>query len=116
MSYISITHPGIARGPHEHVYQTDIFGFIGPSEFRLYLWDNRNKSVSFMTRQTVIAGEKNPVRVIIPPGVVHAYKNIGNESGMVVNYPNQLFAGHGKKEKVDEIRHESDPASIFILD
>ena len=31
MSYISVTHPDIARGPHEHVEQSDLFGFIGPS-------------------------------------------------------------------------------------
>ncbi len=116
MSYISLTNPGIARGPHEHAAQADVFGFIGPSTFKLYLWDNRKGSRTYMTKQIIEAGEKNPLRVVIPHGVVHAYKNIGSEPGMVVNYPNQLFAGKGKKEKVDEIRHESDPNSIFRLD
>jgi dTDP-4-dehydrorhamnose 3,5-epimerase len=32
---------------------------------------------------------------------------------MVLNFPNRLYAGEGKKEPVDEIRHEVDPASIF---
>ncbi len=27
MSYVSITEPGVARGPHEHFEQTDIFVF-----------------------------------------------------------------------------------------
>ena len=35
---------------------------------------------------------------------------------MVVNLPNRLYAGQGKKEPVDEIRHEADPQSIFVLD
>ncbi|MCK5077124.1 MAG: dTDP-4-dehydrorhamnose 3,5-epimerase family protein, partial [Calditrichia bacterium] len=39
MSYISETKPDVARGPHEHADQTDYFCFIGPSTFRLYLWD-----------------------------------------------------------------------------
>jgi dTDP-4-dehydrorhamnose 3,5-epimerase len=35
---------------------------------------------------------------------------------MVVNFPNRLFAGWGKKEPVDEVRHEDDPNSPFQLD
>ncbi|HEY6009808.1 MAG TPA: dTDP-4-dehydrorhamnose 3,5-epimerase, partial [Geobacteraceae bacterium] len=37
MAYISMTQPGVARGPHEHVDQTDYFCFIGPSNFKVYL-------------------------------------------------------------------------------
>jgi dTDP-4-dehydrorhamnose 3,5-epimerase len=53
--------------------------------------------------------------VVVPAGVVHAYKNIGDVPGMVFNAPNRLFAGEGRKEPVDEIRHESDPDSPFVL-
>jgi dTDP-4-dehydrorhamnose 3,5-epimerase len=116
MGYISMSHPGIARGPHEHVDQADYFAFIGPSNFKIYLWDNRKDSPTFMTRQVLHAGEDAPRTVIIPAGVVHAYKNVGGKLGMVVNLPNRLFAGPGKKEKVDEIRHERDPNSIFVID
>ncbi len=116
MSYISVTNPGIARGPHEHVAQADMFGFLGPSDFKLYLWDNRPDSSTYRNRSVMIVGESNPVTVVVPPGVVHAYKNIGVGQGMVLNYPNQLFAGKGRKEKVDEVRHESNPNSIFKLD
>lgn len=116
MGYISMTQPDVARGPHEHVDQTDSFGFIGPSNFKIYLWDNRKGSPTFMTRQVVFAGEDSPKSVVIPPGVVHAYKNVGGKQGMVVNFPNRLFAGKGKKEKVDEIRHEDDSNTIYRLD
>ena len=77
MSYISVTHPGIARGPHEHVDQADMFAFIGPSNFKVYLWDTRKNSPTFQSRFVFIAGEDAPKSVIIPPGVVHAYKNVG---------------------------------------
>jgi dTDP-4-dehydrorhamnose 3,5-epimerase len=116
MSYISMTEAGIARGPHEHVAQTDLFGFLGPSNFKVYLWDNRKNSPTYMYRQVVEVGEKHPAAVLVPPGVVHAYKNVGSILGMVTNYPNQLFAGKGRKEPVDEIRHENDPNTIFKLD
>ena len=116
MGYISMTDPDVARGPHEHKDQADYFCFIGPSNFKIYLWDNRRQSPTYMTKQVVFGGEDSPCSVIIPPGVVHAYRNAGGKPGMVVNCPNRLFAGRGKKEPVDEIRHEADPKTIFQLD
>jgi dTDP-4-dehydrorhamnose 3,5-epimerase len=116
MAYVSMTQPNVARGPHEHVDQADVFGFLGPSNFKIYLWDNRKGSPTYMTKQVLLAGEDAPKSILIPAGVVHAYKNVGGKPGMVVNCPNRLFAGKGKKEAVDEIRHEADPNTIFQMD
>jgi dTDP-4-dehydrorhamnose 3,5-epimerase len=107
MSYVSYTEPGVGRGPHEHKEQTDIFAFIGPGNFKLYLYDNRSSSRTYRKKKVLVAGSKNPVLVIIPPGVVHGYKNISsNERGMVINYPNRLYRGWEEKDETDEIRHE----------
>ena len=84
MGYVSMTASGVTRGPHEHADQADCFAFLGPSNFKIFLWDNRTSSPTYMTRQ-----------------------------GMVLNFPNRLYAGEGKKNPVDEIRHEIDAASIF---
>jgi dTDP-4-dehydrorhamnose 3,5-epimerase len=116
MGYVSVTLPDIARGPHEHVAQADYFAFIGPSNFKVFLWDNRKNSPTYMVRQIIYAGQDAPRTVIIPPGVVHAYKNVGVTPGMVINLPNALFAGKGKREPVDEVRHENDPNTTFRLD
>lgn len=115
MSYVSMTHPGVVRGPHEHVDQADYFCFIGPSTFRLYLWDNRPKSATHGEKYSVDTGEDNPLAVIVPKGVVHAYKNIGSTAGIVYNAPNRLYAGPDRKETVDEIRHEEETSSLFKL-
>jgi len=116
MSYISMTLPGVTRGPHEHLEQTDYFCFLGPSNFKLVLWDNRKESSTYMNKMVLFVGEDNPKAVIIPPRVVHAYKNVGGKPGIVLNFPNKLYAGWGKKEKVDEVRYEGDPNSIFKVD
>jgi len=116
MCYISLTFPGIVRGPHEHLEQTDYFCFVGPSTFKLVLWDNRKKSPTYKNKMTLNIAEDDPRIVIVPPGIVHAYKNIGDKPGLVVNLPNRLYAGWGKIEKVDEIRYENDPKSPFKLD
>jgi len=115
MSYVSETLPGVTRGPHEHVKQTDYFCFLGPSTFRLVLWDNRPNFPSYWFRQELLVGEENPCVVIVPEGVVHAYRNVGNEAGWVINCPNRLYAGSGRKEPVDEIRHEADPSTPFRM-
>jgi dTDP-4-dehydrorhamnose 3,5-epimerase len=103
MGYISVTHPGIARGPHEHRDQTDLFCFLD-GEYELRLWENRTDQPAWTG--SFLVGKANPVAVIVPPGVVHGYKNVGFTDAFVLNFPNQLYAGTGKTEPVDEIRHE----------
>jgi dTDP-4-dehydrorhamnose 3,5-epimerase len=115
MSYISMTYPGITRGPHEHLEQTDYFCFLD-STFKLILWDNRKRSATYKNKMSLNIGENEYKIVIVPPGIVHAYKNTGNKPGFVINLPNKLYAGIGKKEKVDEIRYENTPDSPFKMD
>ena len=116
MAYTSATNPGVVRGPHEHVDQADFFCFIGPSSFKMRLWDNRRQSATYNNVMTLIVGEENPKSVLVPKGVVHAYQNIGPSAGIVVNCPNRLYMGEGKRETVDEIRHEDDPQTIYRMD
>lgn len=116
MAYVSMTHPGTARGPHEHREQTDVFVFMGPSTFRITLWDARPASPTHGERMVFEAGEGWPARVVVPPGVVHAYQNVGDGDGLVLNFPDRLYAGEGRREPVDEIRWEDDPSGRFRLD
>ena len=116
MSYISYTHPGVQRGPHEHVDQADLFCFIGPSTFKMRMWDNRPDSPTYNHRMTLLVGQDNPMAVVVPKGVVHGYKNVGDTEGMVINCPNRLYMGQGKKDPIDEIRHEDDPDTIYRME
>jgi dTDP-4-dehydrorhamnose 3,5-epimerase len=116
MCYISATEPGVARGPHEHVDQADYFTFIGPSNFKMYLWDNRPTSKTYGNVETRVVGADSPMGLVVPVGVVHAYKNVGAELGIVLNAANRLYKGWDRKEPVDEIRHEDVAESPFRLD
>lgn len=113
MAYLSETLPGQTRGPHEHLQQTDSFCFFGLPVFHLYLWDNRPESASYLCHEIAIL--RRPTAVVIPPGIVHAYRNVGEIPGLVVNCPNRLYRGEGKRDPVDEVRHEDDPRSVFRL-
>ena len=116
MTYISSTDPGTTRGPHEHADQADLFCFIGPSSFKLRMWDNRINSDTYKNVMTVVVGENNPKSVIVPAGVVHAYQNVGEVQGIVINCPNRLYMGEGKRQEIDEIRHEDDPDTVFRME
>src|SRR5689334_19306013 len=83
MAYISTTLPGVARGPHEHVDQADCFCFIGPSNFLMAVWDNRPKSPTYRNQESKVVGADQPMLIIVPPGVVHGYKNVGDVPGLV---------------------------------
>ncbi len=113
MSYISMTGPGLARGPHEHREQTDCFCLIG--RFKLYFWDNRKASATYQEKK-IIDTTETPTIAIVPPGIVHAYKNISNSDGLVINLPDRLYRGWGKTEAVDEIRYEDDLSSPFRIE
>ena len=115
MAYLSESLPGVTRGPHEHVDQTDCFCFLGPGNFKVVMWDNRPHSPSYRATSSDVVGRDKPMLVVIPPGVVHAYTNLSPTPGLVFNSPNRLYKGPGRKEAVDEVRHEDDPNTPFHL-
>ena len=115
MAYVSLTHPGVARGPHAHRDQTDLFVFVD-GQFELYLWDARPSSPSCGVRQVLSVGRSRPASVVVPPGVVHGYRNVGPEDALIVNCPDRLYAGRNRSEPVDEIRYEDDPDSPYRME
>ncbi len=115
MSYVSLTRSGTARGPHEHVYQSDFFVFLGPGTFELHLWDRRKDSSTYQKYEKITAGVDEPKSVLVPPGVVHGYKCVSKEDGLSINLPDKLYKGIGKQEEVDEIRWEEDPDSPYKI-
>ncbi len=114
MEYISQTQPGIVRGPHEHVNQSDYFVFLA-GDFRVYLWDNRLGAKNYRQLETIDAGEKSPCAVLVPSGVVHAYKCVSSAPGLVINMPDKLYRGEQCKGEIDEIRWESQADSPFKI-
>ena len=115
MSYVSVTKPGVIRGPHEHKEQSDAFVFVGPGNFQLHLWDGRSGSPTKGEYFKLEVGAGDPVMIIVPPGVVHGYKCVGPADGWCVNLPDKLYRGEGKSEEADEVRWENDPEGKYKI-
>lgn len=115
MGYVSVTKPGAVRGPHEHIKQFDCFIFLGPGNFKLYLWDRRERNATYGEHIKIEVGAKNPVMVIVPPGVVHGYKCVGDQDAWCFNLSDRLYKGEGKKEEPDEIRWEEQADSSYKI-
>ena len=111
MGYMSYTKPNVARGPHCHVHQSDKFYFFD-GDYELHLWIPLDQKHYHYTSRV---GEKNPISVIVPPGVVHGYCNVGAKLAFVLNFPDKLYKGENKLEPVDEIRYENDPNALFKM-
>jgi len=115
MGYVSLTKPGVIRGPHEHAFQSDVFVFLGPGDFELHLWDRRAGSLTYGESERILVGEDNPMLVVVPPGVVHGYKCISETAALCLNFPDKLYKGEGKREEVDEIRWEKEVDSPYKI-
>lgn len=115
MACSSWSRIGVVRGPHQHVAQDDYFTFAGPSNFTVYLWDDRPGAAKAAKGWFICTGEQAPAHVYVPRGVVHAYRNTGGVTGLVVTATSLLFKGEGRRDPVDEIRHELDPLSPYQL-
>ncbi len=114
MACCSWSHPGVTRGPHQHVGQDDYFTFAGPSNFTVYLWDDRPGAAGATKGWFINTGDQAPTRIHVPRGVVHAYRNVGTAFGLVVTVTSLLFKGKHRRDPVDEIRHELNPQSPYI--
>jgi len=135
MMYLSWTMAGVARGLHLHAgrhykpstedprlidqvapdAQSDYFLFNGPGNFRVVIFDARTQSPTFKHLMDFVVGEDNPALVIVPPGTWHGYMAL-ERCGMVINCPDQLYAGPGRKLPVDEERIHPRTQNLFHFD
>ena len=88
--YLSVAYPGVVKGWHYHKLQTDYFTVV-KAMLKVVLYDRREGSPTHGEINEFFMGEKNPILISIPPGVVHGVKAIGGEAGYLVNCPNKTY-------------------------
>ncbi len=92
VNYVNEAPPRATHGPHANSSEEDYLAFVGPGDFQLSLVDSRLTSSTHGNRIECVLGTSDPQAVVIPPGVVYSYKNIGDHPGCVFNAVKRLQA------------------------
>jgi len=97
--YLTAAYPGVVKAWHMHRRQTDYFCCVA-GMIKLVLCDRREGSPTKGTIEEFFAGERNPILVVIPPGVAHGFKCISGEPALVINVPTEPY----NAAEPDEVR------------
>jgi dTDP-4-dehydrorhamnose 3,5-epimerase len=86
----ALSYPGTIKAFHFHLHQTDLW-VPASGMFQVALVDLRPNSPTFGLRNTLYAGALKPWQVLVPPGVGHGYKVIGESAAMLIYVTNRLY-------------------------
>ena len=81
-AHVVLTVPGGIRGNHYHQRGTEIAVIHGPALVRLR---------EDQTRRDLQVPAGKALRLVIPPGVAHAFQNTGNEPMLLVAFNREVF-------------------------
>ena len=100
----TLAHPGVVKAFHFHKQQQD-FWFCVSGNIEAVLFDRRKDSKTFGETQTVTMGEFNSVALLIPRGVAHGYRVLGNQPAGLVYLVDQEYDSANPDE--GRISHDS---------
>lgn len=73
----TMTYPGVIKAFHWHRKQHDLW-YVAAGEAMVVLYDLREESPTYRKTQVIFAGEHSPQLIVIPPGVAHGYRVLGD--------------------------------------
>ncbi|GGI10301.1 dTDP-4-dehydrorhamnose 3,5-epimerase family protein [Gottfriedia solisilvae] len=79
----STTYPGVIKAFHYHEEQDDIW-FFPSGNAQVVLYDLRENSSTKGKTNVFYMGENNPMILLIPKGVAHGYRVIGDQSATII--------------------------------
>jgi dTDP-4-dehydrorhamnose 3,5-epimerase len=86
----ALSYPGTIKAFHFHKLQTDVW-VPASGMLQVALVDVRPESRTFGRKNTMYVGTLRPWQILIPPGVAHGYKVIGDQAAMLVYLTNRLY-------------------------
>jgi dTDP-4-dehydrorhamnose 3,5-epimerase len=103
----SKTYPNVIKAFHYHKKQDDVWFFpVGNAQVVLY--DTREDSPTFRKTNTFYLGQDNPQIILIPIGVAHGYKVLGNTPAIIIYLTTESY----DSESPDEYRIDYDDLYI----
>jgi dTDP-4-dehydrorhamnose 3,5-epimerase len=104
---LSMSFPGVIKAFHYHDHQDDIW-YFPKGHAQVVLHDMRSKSSTYQQTQVYYMGEENPYLLLIPRGVAHGYRVLGNEPLQILYFTNQAY----NPKHADEHRLSFDDPAI----
>lgn len=96
----TVTHPGSIKAFHWHKNQDDVW-FVASGKAFIVLHDQRENSPTFGQTETHTAGSGNYKVIVIPAGVVHGFKVLGNEPVYLFYHTTQSYnPAHPDEERI----------------
>jgi dTDP-4-dehydrorhamnose 3,5-epimerase len=86
----ALSYPGTIKAFHFHKHQTDLW-VPATGMFQVALVDLRENSPTFGVKNTLYPGALRTWQMLIPPGIGHGYKVIGETPAMLVYVTNRLY-------------------------
>jgi dTDP-4-dehydrorhamnose 3,5-epimerase len=86
----ALNYPGIIKAFHYHKFQTD-FWVPAAGLLQVVLVDLRRPSATFGLKNTIYVGALRSWQILIPPGVGHGYKVIGEQPSVLVYVTNRTY-------------------------
>lgn len=86
----ALSYPGTIKAFHFHQHQTDLWVPMS-GVFQVALVDLRPESRTYGWKNTLYVGALRPWQLLIPPGVGHGYKVVGESAGVLVYVTNQIY-------------------------
>jgi dTDP-4-dehydrorhamnose 3,5-epimerase len=86
----ALSYPGTIKAFHFHRHQTDLW-VPAAGMLQVALVDLRPRSPTFGVKNTMYLGTLRPWQALIPPGVGHGYKVIGESAATLVYVTNRFY-------------------------
>ncbi|MFE4707355.1 dTDP-4-dehydrorhamnose 3,5-epimerase family protein [Peribacillus simplex] len=94
----SMSYPGVIKAFHYHEKQDDLW-FFPSGNAQVVLYDLREGSSTKGETDVYYMGEENPIMLLIPKGVAHGYRVLGQKPATILYFTTESYNLKNPDEK-----------------
>ncbi|MDE5412678.1 dTDP-4-dehydrorhamnose 3,5-epimerase family protein [Alkalihalobacterium chitinilyticum] len=94
----SMSYPGVIKAFHYHEEQDDVW-FFPAGNAQVVLHDLRKDSNTVGETDVIYMGEDNPIVLLIPKGVAHGYRVLGQKPATIIYFTTKSYNSKNPDEK-----------------
>jgi dTDP-4-dehydrorhamnose 3,5-epimerase len=95
---MSMSYPGVIKAFHYHEQQDDLW-FFPSGNAQVVLYDLREDSSTKGKTDVYYMGEENQILLLIPKGVAHGYRVLGEKPATIIYFTTQSYNPNHPDEK-----------------